>query len=80
MLFLPPQSSTLNPIEQVWSIFKREWSVRLLKATDYTKRLSMDEAKEPLWEVLDGLSGPSMRSLASGAHQTMLLALEGNLA
>jgi transposase len=26
LLYLPPSSSAMNPIEHVWAIFKREWS------------------------------------------------------
>lgn len=26
LLFLPPSSSAMNPIEHVWAVFKREWS------------------------------------------------------
>ena len=52
----------------------------MLKATDYTKKLSLEQAQPLLWEVLDALSGPAMQSLASGCHSTMLRVLSGQLA
>ena len=30
LLFLPPASSILNPIESVWSLMKREWRKKLV--------------------------------------------------
>ena len=31
IIFLPAYSSTLNPVERVWSLFKHEWGKELAK-------------------------------------------------
>ena len=38
-MFLPPYSSVLNPIERLWSIFKRRWQQGLYHFSDELAQL-----------------------------------------
>jgi transposase len=38
-LFLPPYSSVLNPIERLWSVFKRRWMQGLYHFSDELAQL-----------------------------------------
>ena len=43
VLFLPPYSSDLNPIEQIWGIMKREWRKSLLSQEFETKMIRISK-------------------------------------
>ena len=47
-LFLPPYSSVLNPIERLWSLFKRRWTQGLYHFSDELAQLSNKKQNVPL--------------------------------
>ena len=46
-LFLPPYSSVLNPIERLWSLFKRKWTQDLYRFSDELAQLPKKKYSVP---------------------------------
>ena len=69
LLFLPPSSSAMNPIEHVWAIFKREWSkvlffgngaisynwARSFRIADTLETVVIPRLKRTMWAHIDSL-------------------------
>ena len=63
VLFLPPYSSELNPIELVWSLMKRQWR-KELSSYDYQQRMvKLNRTKKEIAE--DGQPEESYMVLSS---------------
>ena len=52
-LFLPPYSSVLNPIERLWSIFKRRWTQGLYHFSDELAQLQKKKVSVPRQSMID---------------------------
>ena len=58
-LFLPPYSSVLNPIERLWSLFKRRWTQDLYHFSDELAQLPKKKYSVPRYTAmrLQGILG-----------------------
>jgi len=73
MLFLPPYSSVLNPIEKVWNTMKYIWSKNVAKIrTDYNHSHFESDLNLILGQVRQKLSSKSLE--ASKDYYEMCLA------
>lgn len=51
-LFLPPYSSVLNPIERLWSHFKRKWTQDLYRFSDELAMLPQKKYSVPRYTIM----------------------------
>ena len=62
ILFMPPTASELNPIERMWSYFKRRWRQKLydpeLTITDQNSIRFIEETLREVRQALEGTHGP----------------------
>ena len=79
MLHTPSYCSELNPVEQMWSVFKRKWSQemtrRLLRPEEFRMRcLSQEAIKDLILEVLAPLASGYKVLSAGRLHHLVALA------
>ena len=68
LLYLPPTASELNPVERMWSYFKREWRQRLY---DPEHVITTGNAHRQITATLESVKAKG-RQLAQGPTQHML--------
>ena len=73
MMYLPPASSHLNPVELVWSLFKRLWRKELIqKGIKTTDELSAKQIRDLIPKVLSKLKASSVKKLRNGISAELM--------
>ena len=73
-LFIPPVSSPLNPIEEVWALFKRRWRRRLVERPPAPGKQAIFWA---MGQELNAIPKPAIKSLSRGSLREMQNVLNG---
>lgn len=69
VLYLPLQTSELNPIERVWSILKRKWADKVVEEKG---AIDIERAKTHITSILSGIKGQVVRNLARNDFGKMI--------
>ena len=74
LLYLPSISSTLNPIERLWSLAKSRFAKELL-----LREVRPRGARALMQEVIRGIEESKIEGILRSSHRTMMHILEGHM-
>lgn len=74
--FLPPYSSTLNPIERYWNIVKIAWRQYVLQ---YAGEINEESSIAALKSIVDGIAPQKVKNIARSHYDALIQSLGGKL-